>query len=116
VINEEVITAPLDGSILPGITRESVIELVKGWGMKVSERRLSIDEIVAAARNGTLKEAFGTGTAAVISPVGQMTYKGEDHIVAGGRMGDLSQKLYDEIVALQYGEKTDTRGWVERID
>lgn len=116
LINEEVITAPLDGSILPGITRDSVIELVKGWGMKVSERSLAIDEIVEAARNGTLKEAFGTGTAAVISPVGQMTYKGEDHIVAGGKMGDLSQKLYDEIVALQYGEKADNHGWVERID
>jgi branched-chain amino acid aminotransferase len=116
LINEEVITAPLDGSILPGITRDSVIDLVKGWGMKVSERSLTIDEIVEAARNGTLKEAFGTGTAAVISPVGQMTYKGEDHIVAGGKMGDLSQKLYDEIVALQYGEKADNHGWVERID
>ncbi|TFG37634.1 MAG: branched chain amino acid aminotransferase, partial [Candidatus Aminicenantes bacterium] len=116
LINEEVITAPLDGSILPGITRDSVIELVKGWGMKVSERSLAIDEIVEAARNGTLKEAFGAGTAAVISPVGQMTYKGEDHIVAGGKMGDLSQKLYDELVALQYGGKADTYGWVERID
>jgi branched-chain amino acid aminotransferase len=116
LINEEVVTAPLDGSILPGVTRVSVIEIVKEWGIKVSERNLSIEEVVEAARNGTLKEAFGTGTAAVISPVGQITYKGEDHIVAEGKMGDLSQKLYDEIVALQYGEKTDTHGWVERID
>ena len=84
--------------------------------MKVSERSLSIEEVIEAARNGDLKEAFGTGTAAVISPVGQITYKGEDHIVAGGKMGGLSQKLYNEIVALQYGEKADSHGWVQRID
>jgi len=116
VIEDEVITAPLTGSILPGITRDSVMEIVKDWGMKISERSLSIDEVIDAARDGRLKEAFGTGTAAVISPVGQITYKGEDHIVAGGKMGELSQRLYDEIVAIQYGEKADSHGWVERID
>jgi branched-chain amino acid aminotransferase len=116
VIEDEVITAPLTGSILPGITRDSVIQIAKGWGMKVTERSLSIDEVIQAARDGRLKEAFGTGTAAVISPVGQITYRGEDHIVAGGKMGTLSQRLYNEIVGIQYGEKTDTRGWVERID
>ena len=116
VIGEEVITAPLTGSILSGITRDSVMQLVKDWGMTMSERSLSIDEVVQAAKNGTLKEAFGTGTAAVISPVGQITYKDEDYIVAGGKMGEISQRLYDEIVAVQYGEKTDTHGWVERID
>jgi branched-chain amino acid aminotransferase len=115
-IDDEVITAPLNGSILPGITRESVIEIVKSWGLKISERSLAIDEVIGAAKNGRLKEAFGTGTAAVISPVGQITYRGEDHVVAGGKMGELSQKLYDEIVAIQYGEKTDPHGWVERID
>jgi branched-chain amino acid aminotransferase len=116
VIDSEVITPPLTGSILPGITRDSAIQIVKDWGMKVSERSLSIEEVIGAARNGDLKEAFGTGTAAVISPVGQITYKGEDYIVAGGRMGELSQKLYNEIVALQYGEKIDSHGWLERID
>ena len=116
VIDNELITAPLTGSILPGITRDSAIQIVKDWGMKVSERSLSIEEVIEAARNGDLKEAFGTGTAAVISPVGQITYKGEDHIVAGGKMGGLSQKLYNEIVALQYGEKADSHGWVQRID
>ena len=116
VIDGEVITAPLTGSILPGITRNSVIQIVKDWGIKVSERSLSIDEVIEAAKEGSLKEAFGTGTAAVISPVGQITYRGEDHVVAGGKMGELSQRLYDEIVAIQYGEKTDTHGWVERID
>ncbi|MCD4716867.1 MAG: branched-chain amino acid aminotransferase, partial [Desulfobacterales bacterium] len=115
VIDDEVITAPLTGSILPGITRDSVIKILKDWGVKISERNLTIDEVIGAAKNGSLKEAFGTGTAAVISPVGQITYKGEDHIVAGGKMGELSQRLYDEIVAIQYAAKEDTHGWMERI-
>ncbi len=116
VIDDEVITAPLTGSILPGITRDSVIQIVKDWGIKVSEKSLAIDEVFEAAKSERLKEAFGTGTAAVISPVGEITYKGVNHIVAGGNMGELSQKLYDEIVAIQYGEKVDPYGWVTRID
>jgi len=116
LIEDEVITAPLNGSILPGVTRDSVIRIVKEWGMNLSERSLAIDEVIAAAKDGRLKEAFGTGTAAVISPVGQITYKDEDYIVGGGKMGGLSQKLYDEIVAVQYGHKPDPYGWVERID
>jgi branched-chain amino acid aminotransferase len=93
VIEDEVITAPLTGSILPGISRDSVIHLVEDWGMKMSARSLTIDEVIAGANDGTLKEAFGTGTAAVISPVGQITYKGEDHIVAGGKMGEPTMRL-----------------------
>lgn len=116
VIDDEAITAPLTGSILPGITRDSVLRILKSWGIKVSERNLTIDDVIGAAKSGRLQEAFGTGTAAVISPVGQITYKGEDHVIAGGRMGELSQRLYDEIVAIQYGEKEDPYGWVERID
>ena len=116
ILEDEVITAPLTGSILAGITRDSVIQIVKDWGMKVSERSLAIDEVIEAAESGRLKEAFGTGTAAVISPVGQITYKGKDHIVAGGKMGEISQRLYDEIVAIQYVKKKDPHGWVERID
>lgn len=116
VIDNEVITAPLSGSVLPGITRDSAIQMVKSWGIKVSERSLSIDEVITASKDGTLTEAFGTGTAAVISPVGQITYKGEDHIVAGGKMGELSQKLYDEIVAIQYGKKEDPFGWRIKIN
>ena len=115
VIENEVITAPLNGSILPGVTRDSVIRIVKEWGIKLSERSLAIDEVIAAAKDGRLKEAFGTGTAAVISPVGQITYKDEDFIVGGGKMGELSQKLYDEIVSVQYGHKPDPYGWVKRI-
>lgn len=115
VIDGEVITAPLTGSILPGVTRNSVLRIVKDWGLKVTERSLEIGELIKAAENGQLKEAFGTGTAAVISPVGQITYKGKDHIVAGGKMGDLSQRLYNEIVAIQYAEKEDPYGWREKI-
>lgn len=115
-IDGEVITAPLNGSILPGITRDSVIRIVREWGITVTERSLAIDEVVEAAGNGSLKEAFGTGTAAIISPVGQISYQGKDYVVAEGKMGELSQKLYDEIVALQYGQKPDPYGWVERID
>ena len=115
VIDNEVVTPPLKGSVLSGITRDSVIQTVKDWGIKVSERSLAINDIIEAAKNGRLTEAFGTGTAAVISPVGEITYKNEDHIIAGGTMGKLSHKLYDEIIAIQYGEKTDSHGWVERI-
>jgi branched-chain amino acid aminotransferase len=115
VIDDEVITAPLTGSILPGVTRDSTLHLVKDWGLKVTERSLPIDDVIQAAKEGRLKEAFGTGTAAVISPVGQITYKGEDHIVANGKMGDLSQRLYNEIVGIQYGVKEDPYGWREKI-
>jgi branched-chain amino acid aminotransferase len=115
VLDDEVITAPLTGSILGGITRDSAITILRNWGITVKEKLLAIDEVIAAAANGRLKEAFGTGTAAVISPVGQITYKDKDYVVAGGTMGELSQKLYDEIVAVQYGEKPDPYGWVERI-
>jgi branched-chain amino acid aminotransferase len=116
VIGDEVVTPPLTGSILPGITRDSVIRIVRNWGMKIVERSPSIDEVVDTARSGELKEVFGTGTAAVISPVGQITYKGEDFVVAGGQMGELSQRLYNEIVAIQYGENEDPFGWREIID
>ena len=115
-IDDEVITAPLNGSVLPGVTRDSVIRIVKDWGLKMTERSLAIDEVIAAAEDGRLQEAFGTGTAAVISPVGQITFKGHDYVVAGGRKGELSQKLYDEIVAIQYGQKPDPYGWVSRIE
>jgi len=116
VMDDEVITSPLTGSILPGITRDSVIQLLKSWDIKVSERKLSIDEVVEASEDGTLKEVFGTGTAAVISPVGQITYKGKDYVISEGKMGELSQRLYDEIVAIQYAEKDDPFGWRIRLD
>jgi branched-chain amino acid aminotransferase len=115
VINDEVITAPLNGSILPGITRDSVIRIINGWGIKMSERSLSIDEVISAAKNGGLKEAFGTGTAAVISPVGQLTFNNEDFIIQGGKTGELSQRLYNEIFDIQYAKKEDPYGWRMKI-
>ncbi len=115
VIDDEIITAPLTGSILGGITRDSVIRIVRHWGLNMKERLVSIDEVVAAATSGRLREAFGTGTAAVISPVGHITYKDKDYVIAEGKMGELSQKLYDEIVAIQYAEKPDPYGWREKI-
>jgi branched-chain amino acid aminotransferase len=116
VIDGEAITAPLTGSILPGVTRDSVIQILKAWGHKVTERLLSIDEVVEAAGNGTLQEAFGTGTAAIISPVARICYKGQDHVVADGKTGALSLKLFEHILALQYAREEDPYGWVERID
>ncbi len=111
-INDEVITAPLDsGTILPGITRNSVIQLLKKWGIKVSERKLSIDEIFAASKDGSLQEIFASGTAAVISPIGWLNYKGEDYEVADTRVGPIAQKLYDNLYGMQTGKVEDDMGW-----
>ena len=111
-IGDEVITAPLDsGTILPGITRDSVIRLLKHWDVKVSERKLSIDEIQAASKDGTLKEIFASGTAAVISPIGWLCIEGKDMTVADGKVGALSQKLYDTLYGIQTGTVEDFMGW-----
>ena len=110
-IGDEIITPPLAGTILAGVTRDSVLALTREWGMRVSERPITIDEVVEAARKGTLQEVWGTGTAAVISPVGELAYKGERIVVNGGGIGALTQKLYDTIVGIQYGTAPDTRGW-----
>jgi branched-chain amino acid aminotransferase len=110
-IGDEVITPPLHGTILAGVTRDSVLALTREWGLRVSERPITIDEVIEAAHRGTLKEVWGTGTAAVISPVGELAYKGERIVVHGGRIGELTQKLYDTIVGIQYGTIPDTRGW-----
>ena len=103
VIDGKVVTAPLEGSVLPGVTRDSIIHILKDWGYEVEERELSIDELMAAGRNGKLTEAFGTGTAAVISPVGQLYYKGEEVIINDFKTGDLTQKLYDTLTGIQWG-------------
>jgi branched-chain amino acid aminotransferase len=110
-IGDEVITPPLAGTILAGVTRDTALTLMREWGLRVSERQITIDEVVAAAHKGALKEVWATGTAAVISPVGELAYKGERIVVNGGRIGALSQKLYDTIVGIQYGTLPDPRGW-----
>ena len=107
----KVITPALNGSILPGITRNSTIQLCKDWGYEVEERKISADELLEAQRNGTLEECFGTGTAAVISPVGKLRYVDEVMTINGGKIGELSQKLYDTITGIQTGILPDTKGW-----
>jgi len=114
-LDDELVTPPLTGSILPGVTRDSVIELARHWGLKVTERLISITEVIDEIKTGNLKEIFGTGTAAVISPVGEISYKGELFQIQDGDVGEWSQKLYDEIVAIQYGEKDDPFGWVREV-
>ena len=110
-IGDEIVTPPLSGTILAGVTRDSALTLMRDWGLRVSERPVTIDEVAVAARKGTLEEVWGTGTAAVISPVGELAYKGERLVINGGRIGTLTQKLYDAIVGIQYGTAPDTRGW-----
>jgi branched-chain amino acid aminotransferase len=115
ILNDEIITPELNGSILPGITRKSVIELARTWGMKVTERKIAMDEIMSAHENGSLKEIFGSGTAAVISPVDTLKY-GEKLITVGnGGVGPISQKLFDALQAIQYGEAKDTLNWIEPV-
>ena len=114
-INGELVTPPLNGSILPGITRDSVLRIAKHWGLTISERLISIEEVADACRSGDLEEMFATGTAAVISPVGQICYKGEDFLITDGKTGKLSQRLYDEITGIQYGFRDDPFGWRVRI-
>ena len=107
----KVITPSLNGSILPGITRNSTIALCKKWGYEVEERKISAEELIEAQRNGTLEECFGTGTAAVISPVGKLRYVDEVMTINGGSIGPLSQKLYDTITGIQTGRLPDEMGW-----
>ena len=111
----EVITPPLTGTILPGVTRDSVLTLLRDWGGKVSERQISIDEVVAAHTAGTLEEVFGTGTAAVISPVGELAFRGRRMVINGGTIGPMTQKLYDAIVGIQYGKLADPHGWMVEV-
>jgi branched-chain amino acid aminotransferase len=115
VMDNELVTPPLDGSILEGVTRDSVLCLARDWGVKVSERRITIDEVITASQSGKLNEVFGTGTAAIISPVGEIQHQGTLLTVNGGKIGRLSQKLYDEVTGIQYGEKPDKFGWILTI-
>ena len=115
-INGEIVTPALTGSILPGITRMSCIEVLKGWGYKVNEGKLAIDTIMEAGKNGTLEEVFGTGTAAVISPVGSLRYKDDVVEINNFEIGELTQRLYDTLTGIQYGKIEDTYGWTVKVD
>lgn len=115
-IGDEVVTPSLDGSILPGITRDSVIHLLKHWGIKVSERKLSVRELYDAHAEGKLIEAFGTGTAAVISPMGELNWDGNVITVNDGKIGDLSRRLYDTITGIQSGSVKDEFNWLTEVE
>ena len=114
-IDDELLTPPLGGTILPGVTRDSVLKIARHWGLNVLERPISIEEVIEKTQSGSLKEIFATGTAAVISPVGEICYKEEVFQIADGQTGELSQKLYDELTGIQYGLKEDPFGWRYRI-
>ncbi len=110
-IDGKIVTPMLNGSILSGITRNSTIELCKSWGMDVEERKISVEELIEAAKSGKLEECFGTGTAAVISPVGKLRFEDDVMEIGGGEIGPVSQKLYDTITGIQYGRLPDPMGW-----
>jgi len=115
-INGTVVTPALVGSILPGITRKSIIEILKDAGIPVEERRLSVDELVAAMKDGSLEEAWGCGTAAVVSPIGEIAYDGVKYSINDGKIGELTQWLYDELTGIQWGKKEDKFGWITKIN
>ncbi len=114
-INGEIVTPKLTGSILPGITRKSCIEVLKNKGYNVSERLLSVDELEAAMDNGTLEEAWGCGTAAVVSPIGELCYKDKVSVINGGKIGPVTQMLYDTLTGIQWGETEDIYNWTQLI-
>jgi branched-chain amino acid aminotransferase len=117
MIDDEIITPTLEQeSILAGVTRETVIQLASEWGLKVSERQIKISEVFEAHRNGKLQEAWGTGTAAIISPVGLFKYNDEEIVLNDMKIGPVAQKLYDTITGIQHGEIADTHGWNVHID
>jgi len=111
VIGNELITPALDGTILGGVTRDSVLTLCREWGVPTNERQLTIDELLAAHRNGSLREVFGCGTAAVITPVGELGWKDERIVINGGKPGPLAERLFKAITDVQYGRVPDTHAW-----
>ena len=114
-IDGKIVTPKLTGSVLPGITRKSCIELLKEWGYTVEERLLSVDELFAAAADGRLEEAWGTGTAAVVSPIGKLFYLGKEYTVCGNKIGPVTQKLYDTMTGIQWGRIEDTHHWCMKV-
>jgi len=115
VIGGELVTPELNGSILPGITRDSVLTLARSWGMKVTERRVGVEEIFEAQEKGTLDEVFASGTAAVISPVGELSWNGRSIVIGRGEIGPVARKLYDTLTSIQTGKIPDPFGWVLEV-
>ena len=114
-VDGKVITPKLTGSVLPGITRRSCIQLLKDWGVEVEERLITAQELFDAAKEGKLEEAWGTGTAAVVSPVGEMGWNDQHAVVNGGKIGPITQKLYDTLTGIQWGTCEDPHNWVVRL-
>ena len=114
-IGGTVVTPPSGETILAGITKDSVLNVLRSWDIPVEERRLTIDDILEAHRKGTLEEVFGAGTAAVISPVGQLEYKGSTYDVGDGSAGTIALKLFDELMGIQYGTRPDNFGWTTEL-
>ena len=114
-IQGKIVTPMLNGSILPGVTRDSVITLCRDWGFKVEERRIAVDELLAAQKSGILEEVFGTGTAAVISPVGKLRYKDDVMFIGDGSIGPVSQRLYDTVTGIQLGRLEDKYNWRMKV-
>ena len=114
-INGKILTPDLNGSVLPGVTRRSCIQLLKDWGYEVEERRISAEELFQAAKNGTMEEAWGTGTAAVVSPIGELAEGDEKVIISGNKIGPVTQRLYDELTGIQWGRLPDTHGWTVKV-
>jgi branched-chain amino acid aminotransferase len=115
-LKDEIVTPKLNGSILPGITRRTVIQLLKEWNMNIIERDITIDELIENYESGTLLDVFGTGTAAVISSVGWLAYKTKKMEINNGKPGELAKKLFNEIISIQYGKKEDTHNWIYRVE
>lgn len=115
VINGEIVTPQLNGTILPGITRMSVLELARHWGLPVSERRVAIDEVIKGLNDGSVSEVFGAGTAAVISPVGLLHYQGQSLTVGDGETGPIARRFFEHLTSIQYGREEDPFGWVEMV-
>jgi branched-chain amino acid aminotransferase len=115
VIDGIVVTPALNGSILPGVTRDSILHVLRKEGLPLEERRISIDELVEAHKAGKLQEAFGTGTAAVISPIGEFLWEGQKLIINNGEVGSLTQQLYDTLTGIQTGTLEDPFGWTIKI-
>ena len=114
-IDGEIYTAPIEGTVLPGVTRDSIIHILRDWGYKVNETHLAVDDLMQAGREGRLEEVYGTGTAAVISPVGALVYKGEEITVNNFQIGELTQKLYDTLTGIQWGKLEDKYGWTRVV-
>ena len=112
---EQIVTPELSGSILPGITRDSILKLAPTLGYEVSEQRLDIEVILADITRGKITEVFGCGTAAVISPLGKLGFKGKEYVINGNETGDVATKLYDELTGIQYGTREDKFDWVVSV-